>query len=98
MPRVAAIKRAAVSKSSTTPRSSSAIAELPPAVQPPPPSPIVSRLRQDYRWAAISQFLWTFGEAFGLLGWDIEVSLCRRLVEERERILVGCELAVCWLQ
>ncbi|AAW42093.1 hypothetical protein CNBC6970 [Cryptococcus deneoformans B-3501A] len=40
---------------------------------PPPPSPIVQTLRKDWRWAAISQFIATFSDAFGLLDWDIEV-------------------------
>lgn len=39
---------------------------------PPLPSPIVQKLRQDWRWAGISQFLWTFSDAFGLIDWDIE--------------------------
>ncbi|WWD18222.1 hypothetical protein CI109_102672 [Kwoniella shandongensis] len=39
---------------------------------PPPPSPIVQVLRKDWRWAAISQFMWTFSDAFGLVDWDIE--------------------------
>ncbi|KAI9634429.1 uncharacterized protein MKK02DRAFT_7781, partial [Dioszegia hungarica] len=39
---------------------------------PPPPSPLVQRLRTDWRWAGISQFIWTFSDAFGLLDWDIE--------------------------
>ncbi|CAK9783526.1 hypothetical protein CC85DRAFT_194526 [Cutaneotrichosporon oleaginosum] len=39
---------------------------------PPPPSPNVQRLRQDWRWAGISQFVWTFSDAFGLVDWDIE--------------------------
>ncbi|GMK58207.1 hypothetical protein CspeluHIS016_0502390 [Cutaneotrichosporon spelunceum] len=49
---------------------------VPPAVASPLapalPSPIVQRLRQDWRWAGISQFVWTFSEAFGLVDWDIE--------------------------
>ena len=43
-----------------------------PSLPPPPPSPLILKLRQDWRWAAISQFLWTFSDAFGLLDWDIE--------------------------
>lgn len=51
---------------------------LPPTVvapgPAPPPSPLVQKLRQDWRWAGISQFIWTFADAFGLVEWDIEVS------------------------
>ncbi|ORX35450.1 hypothetical protein BD324DRAFT_652578 [Kockovaella imperatae] len=47
-------------------------AVLNPTAPPPPPSPIVQKLRTDWRWAAISQFLWTFSDAFGLVDWDIE--------------------------
>lgn len=48
-------------------------------VPPPPPSPIIQRLRQDWRWAGVSQFIHTFSDAFGLSDWGIEVScpLCR---------------------
>lgn len=42
-------------------------------VPPPPPSPVVQRLRQDWRWAGISQFINTFSDAFGLSDWEIEV-------------------------
>ncbi|KAK8865602.1 hypothetical protein IAR55_000746 [Kwoniella newhampshirensis] len=43
------------------------------ALSPPsPPSPIIQTLRKDWRWAAISQFMWTFSDAFGLVDWDIE--------------------------
>ncbi|BEI82391.1 hypothetical protein CcaverHIS002_0302590 [Cutaneotrichosporon cavernicola] len=49
---------------------------VPPVVAAPlapaPPSPIVQRLRQDWRWAGISQFVWTFSDGFGLIDWDIE--------------------------
>ncbi|RSH88163.1 uncharacterized protein EHS24_000691 [Apiotrichum porosum] len=49
---------------------------LPPTVvapgPAPPPSPLVQKLRQDWRWAGISQFIWTFADAFGLVEWDIE--------------------------
>ncbi|EJT48270.1 hypothetical protein A1Q2_06428 [Trichosporon asahii var. asahii CBS 8904] len=41
-------------------------------VPPPPPSPVVQRLRQDWRWAGISQFINTFSDAFGLSDWEIE--------------------------
>lgn len=41
---------------------------------PPTVSPLVQKLRTDWRWAGISQFLWTFSDAFGLVDWDIEVS------------------------
>lgn len=58
--------------------SSRAGSEYPPAAPPPPPSQAVAQLRRDYRWAAISQFLFTFGEAFGLIDWDIEVRRCGR--------------------
>lgn len=46
------------------------------ALQPPPPSsPLIQRLRTDWRWAGISQFLWMFSDAFGFVDWDIEVGL-----------------------
>ncbi|KAL1405212.1 hypothetical protein Q8F55_008837 [Vanrija albida] len=49
--------------------------KLPPVVAslpPPPTSPLVTKLRQDWRWAGISQFIWTFADAFGIVDWDIE--------------------------
>jgi hypothetical protein len=46
---------------------------LPPATPNPPLSPLIQSLRRDWRWASISQFLWTFGQAAGLSSWDIEV-------------------------
>lgn len=49
-----------------------ATAPLATLVQPPSPSPLIQKLRQDWRWAGISQFLWTFSDAFGLVDWDIE--------------------------
>ncbi len=61
-----------VSAAATT-STSRAGSEYPPALPPAPPSEAVAQLRRDYRWAAISQFLFTFGEAFGLVDWDIEV-------------------------
>ncbi|WVO13042.1 hypothetical protein L204_100651 [Cryptococcus depauperatus] len=36
------------------------------------PSPIVQALRRDWRWAAVSQFILTFSDAFGLWDWDIQ--------------------------
>lgn len=54
-----------------------AVAPVDTLVPPPPPSPLVQKLRQDYRWAAISEFCFTFSDAFGSLNLDIEVSLCR---------------------
>ncbi|WOO85751.1 Reticulocyte-binding protein 2 a [Vanrija pseudolonga] len=42
------------------------------SLPPPPPSPLVTKLRQDWRWAGISQFMWTFADAFGIVDWDIE--------------------------
>ena len=48
---------------------------LPPATPNPPLSPLIQILRRDWRWASISQFLWTFGQAAGLSTWDIDVSL-----------------------
>ncbi|EIW72895.1 hypothetical protein TREMEDRAFT_59057 [Tremella mesenterica DSM 1558] len=50
-----------------------AVAPIDQLTPPSPPSPIVHKLRQDWRWAGISQFLWTFSDAFGLLDWDIEI-------------------------
>lgn len=52
-----------------------AVAPVNTLLPPPPPSPLVQKLRQDYRWASISQFCWTFSDAFGLVDWDIDVSL-----------------------
>ncbi|WVR05567.1 hypothetical protein IAU60_002586 [Kwoniella sp. DSM 27419] len=49
-----------------------AVAPIQNLVPPPAPSPIVQALRKDWRWAAISQFVWTFSDAFGLIDWDIE--------------------------
>ena len=49
---------------------------LPPAA---PPSPIVVRLRQMWKFAALSQFLFTFDEAFGMKGFETEVSDTRLL-------------------
>lgn len=50
---------------------------LPPALSAPspplPPSPLVQALRRDWRWAGISQFVYCFSDAFGLVDWDIEV-------------------------
>lgn len=51
-----------------------AIAPVETLTAPPPLSPLIQRLRTDWRWAGISQFVWTFSDAFGLLDWDIEVS------------------------
>ncbi|WVQ85710.1 hypothetical protein IAT38_007876 [Cryptococcus sp. DSM 104549] len=49
-----------------------AVASVDTLLPPPPPSPIILALRKDWRWAAISQFVWTFSDAFGLVDWDIE--------------------------
>ncbi|KAH8090830.1 hypothetical protein HD553DRAFT_17843 [Filobasidium floriforme] len=46
---------------------------LPPATPNPPLSPLIQSLRRDWRWASISQFLWTFGQAAGLSSWDIDL-------------------------
>jgi hypothetical protein len=51
-----------------------AVAAIDTLLPPPPPSPLIQKLRQDYRWASISQFCWTFSDAFGLVDWDIDVS------------------------
>lgn len=53
-------------------------------IPPTPPSPLVQRLRTDWRWAGISQFIWTFSDAFGLLDWDIEVSWVVFIYETRD--------------
>jgi len=39
-----------------------------------PLSPIVSRLRKMWKFAAVCQFLFTFDEAFGMSGFETEVS------------------------
>ncbi|WVQ71316.1 hypothetical protein IAR50_000844 [Cryptococcus sp. DSM 104548] len=49
-----------------------AVAPVDTLIPPPPPSPIIQSLRKNWRWAAISQFIYTFSDAFGLLDWDIE--------------------------
>ena len=49
-----------------------AVVDVTKLLPPPPPSPIVQTLRKDWRWAGISQFLFTFSDAFGLVDWDIE--------------------------
>ncbi|WRT66001.1 uncharacterized protein IL334_002952 [Kwoniella shivajii] len=49
-----------------------AVAPVEALLPPVPPSPIIQTLRKDWRWAAISQFVWTFSDAFGLVDWDIE--------------------------
>ncbi|KAJ9104759.1 hypothetical protein QFC19_003900 [Naganishia cerealis] len=47
---------------------------FPPATPPALVSPLVAQLRRDYRWASISQFMFTFGHAIGVENddWDIE--------------------------
>jgi hypothetical protein len=47
---------------------------FPAAIPPAPVSPLVAQLRQDFRWASISQFMFTFGHAVGVDSneWDIE--------------------------
>ncbi|KAL7423616.1 hypothetical protein Q5752_001197 [Cryptotrichosporon argae] len=58
------------------PRKSAASAITAPSggapVAPAPPSPLVAALRRDWRWAAISQFTFTFADAFGRVDWDVE--------------------------
>ncbi|ODO12102.1 hypothetical protein I350_00888 [Cryptococcus amylolentus CBS 6273] len=49
-----------------------AVAPVNTLLPPPLPSPIIQSLRKDWRWAAISQFVYTFSDAFGLLDWEIE--------------------------
>lgn len=46
-----------------------------PVIPPEPLSPIISRLRKMWKFAAICQFLFTFDEAFGMSGFETEVSL-----------------------
>lgn len=46
-----------------------------PARPPPPVSPLVTRLRQDWRWANISQFCTLWLQTLGGPEWDPEVSL-----------------------
>jgi hypothetical protein len=72
---------------------SSPFADLPLAIQPLPPSEIVASLRRDYRWAAISQFLWTFGEGVGLIDWDIEM-LEREFDSEAVRLGQGEDVLI----
>lgn len=57
-------------RSSALPEAVTPVTDL---VAPPAPSPIIAKLRTDWRWAAISQFIWTFSDAFNLPDWDIEV-------------------------
>lgn len=45
-----------------------------PIVPIQPLSPIVIRLRKMWKFAAICQFLFTFDEAFGMSGFETEVS------------------------
>ncbi len=64
---------------------------------PPPPSLLIQRLRTDWRWAAISQFLWMFSDAFGFVDWDIEVG-CPPFLPSLSSLLVipdnrtGCHM------
>lgn len=51
-----------------------AVKNLPPALPNVAISPSIELLRRDWRWASISQFLFTFGQAAGLSTWDIDVS------------------------
>jgi hypothetical protein len=46
----------------------------PPAAVEPPLSPVVRRLRQMWTFAAVCQFMFTFDEAFGVSGFETEVS------------------------
>lgn len=50
-----------------------AVAPIDVLTAPSPPSPLIQKLRTDWRWAAISQFVWMFSDAFGLVDWDIQV-------------------------
>ncbi|KAJ9108690.1 hypothetical protein QFC21_000010 [Naganishia friedmannii] len=52
----------------------SSSSSFPPAIPPAPVSPLIAQLRQDFRWASISQFMFTFGHAIGVDSheWDIE--------------------------
>lgn len=45
-----------------------------PIVPAQPLSPIVARLRKMWKFAAVCQFLFTFDEAFGMSGFETEVS------------------------
>lgn len=61
----------------------------PPAVPPPPVSPVVAQLRKDYRWASISQFLFSFGHALGVSDEEGDVdALEGDLEQERDDELV----------
>jgi hypothetical protein len=61
----------------------------PPAVPPPPVSPVVAQLRKDFRWASISQFLFSFGHALGVSDEEGDVdALERDLEQERDDELV----------
>lgn len=48
---------------------------LPAALPNSPISDVVDKLRKDYRWAMISQFLFLFADAAGIDVWDIDVSI-----------------------
>lgn len=58
---------------------SSRVPSVLPIVPVQPLSPIVSRLRKMWKFAAICQFLFTFDGAFGMSGFETEVSKAKRL-------------------
>lgn len=51
-----------------------AISATLPTRQDPPVSPIIAKLRRSWQFAAVCQFLFTFDEAFGMSGFETEVS------------------------
>ncbi|CEH16602.1 Histone acetyltransferase SAGA/ADA, catalytic subunit PCAF/GCN5 and related proteins [Ceraceosorus bombacis] len=48
------------------------VAAAAPLRQDPPISPIVAKLRRNWQFAAVCQFLFTFDEAFGMSGFETE--------------------------
>ncbi|ORY23948.1 hypothetical protein BCR39DRAFT_548463 [Naematelia encephala] len=65
-----------------------AVAPIATLSAPPPISPLIQRLRTDWRWAGISQFIWMFSDAFGLVEWDID-ALERDLDGDETEVLPG---------
>ncbi|CED83174.1 Histone acetyltransferase SAGA/ADA, catalytic subunit PCAF/GCN5 and related proteins [Phaffia rhodozyma] len=57
---------------SKSPSPASSPGNYPPALAPAPPSPLVTRLRQDAMWAAVSQFCAMWLPTLGGIDWDPE--------------------------